>query len=291
MRLGCIDIGSNTTRLLVADVEGGRVRQVEARRHFTRIGASIDDEGRISEHKVGEVAMVAGALAELSRALGAPDVSIVATAAVRHAANREEFTAAVADRAGAPVRVVSGHEEAVLSFAGACRAVGHSDGPLAVIDVGGGSTEIAVGTAAGGVSWWVSLPIGSGVLCRRHLTGDPPTVTQIEAAQVAAGAALAGVTPPPVSAAVAVGGTATSLHRLVGPALTCQALEAGLARVCEQAAKDAARDLDLPEERVRLLPAGIVVLCAVADLVKPALSVASGGLREGLLLERARELA
>ncbi|MGI8845572.1 MAG: hypothetical protein ACR2HC_05265 [Thermoleophilaceae bacterium] len=289
MRFGCIDIGSNTTRLLVAEIRGGELEPVEARRHFTRIGAAVGIDGQIPEQKIAEVAAIAGELAERSRALGAPDVTVVATAAVRAALNRDELTAAVAERAGVPVRVVSGGDEAELSFHGACHAVEHADGALAVIDVGGGSTEIAVGTADAGVSWSTSLAIGSGLLGRRHLTGDPPSAAQIEAAHAAAAAALGGITPPPVRAAVAVGGTATSLHRLVGPALTRAALERGLARVCERPAAQAARELGLPEERIRLLPAGIVVLCAVADLVEVPLSVAGGGLREGVLLQRARE--
>lgn len=291
MRLGCIDIGSNTTRLLVAEVEQGRLREVAASRHFTRIGASLDGDGAIPPDKVGEVAALAGELAEHARALGAADVAVVATAAVRLATNRAALVATIEARTGVGVWVLSGREEAELSFHGACQAVGHIDGPLAVVDVGGGSTEIAVGTADGGVQWFASMPIGSSVLCESHLRDDPPTACQIEAAHAAVATALEGCLVPATEAAVAVGGTATSLHGLIGPALTRTALETGLARVCARPAAQAAVELGLSEQRVRLLPAGIAVLCGVADLLGPSLSVAPGGLREGLVLRRAREAA
>ncbi len=291
MRFACIDIGSNTTRLLVADVEDERLREVAARRHFTQIGASLDPNRRIPALKLAEVAGLAGQLAAQARELGAREVAAVATAAVRLATNGRELANAVQAAAGVPLRVLSGHQEAELSFAGASRAVGGIDGTLAVVDVGGGSTEIAVGTAARGVQWAESIPIGSSVLRERHLCDDPPTSAQIEAAHAAVAAALAHVDPPPVDVAAAVGGTATSLHVLVGSALTRQALESGLARVCGEPAAGAAATFGLPVERVRLMPAGIAVLCGISDLVGPRLKVVAAGLREGVVLQLARDAA
>ena len=174
MRFACIDIGSNTTRLLVADVEDERLREVAARRHFTQIGASLDPDRRIPALKLAEVAGLAGQLAAQAREHGAREVAAVATAAVRLATNGRELANAVQAAAGVPLRVLSGHQEAELSFAGASRAVGAIDGTLAVVDVGGGSTEIAVGTAARGVQWAELIPIGSSVLRERHLCDDPP---------------------------------------------------------------------------------------------------------------------
>lgn len=288
MRIGCIDIGSNTTRLLVADVEAGRLREVLAQRHFTRIGASLGDRNAIPPEKIDEVSGIVAELATHARALGVDDLAIVATAAVRRATNGGALIEAVHDRAGAAASILSGREEAELSFAGARHAMsGPCEEPLAVVDVGGGSTEIAVGTAARGVRWAESIPIGSSLLHDRHLLGDPPTDEEIATAHAMVATALRGIDPPEVATAVAVGGTATSLYRLVGRALSREALEQGLARLCARPAVETAVALDLDEQRVRLMPAGIAVLCGVTDLLGRALSVAAGGLREGLLLKRA----
>jgi exopolyphosphatase/guanosine-5'-triphosphate,3'-diphosphate pyrophosphatase len=288
---GCIDIGSNTTRLLVADVEGGRLRELSARRVFTHIGASLDPDGRIPARKVEETARVAAELAEEARGLGAGRLTVLGTAAVRQAMNAAELEAAVRERAGLELRVLTGEQEAALSFAGACHALEHADGRLAVVDVGGGSTEIAVGPAHRRPEWWQSVPLGSSLLCRRHLRSDPPAPGELAAARAEAAQVLAELTPPAVDEAVAVGGTATSLEPLMGARLTPDTLSAGLRRLCAQPAEAAAKDLGLPPERVRLLPGGMTVLAAVSALLGTALRVVRSGLREGALLELSRRPA
>ena len=285
---GCIDIGSNTTRLLVAEVSAGRVRALAARRIFTRIGASLGADGAIPAEKVAETAQVAGALAAEAADMGTRSVVLLGTAAVRDATNADELRAAVEAAAGIPMRVLEGDEEAQLSFAGARQ--GLEDGVverLAVVDVGGGSTELAVGSATGPAGWTTSLSIGSSVLCTRHPASDPPTDDELAAWRAAAEAALDGVQPPPVDLALAVGGTATSLHRMTGPRMTEESLQRALARVCECPSEQAARDLDLDPERARLLPAGIAVLVALARRLGTGLRPARGGLREGAVLELA----
>jgi exopolyphosphatase / guanosine-5'-triphosphate,3'-diphosphate pyrophosphatase len=285
---GCIDIGSNTTRLLVAEVEEGRLREVQARRVFTQIGASLGPDGHIPGPKVEETARVTAELVEEARRLGVDSLTVLGTAAVREAANGAELQAALRERAGVDLRVIDGKEEAALSFAGACHALEASDGRLAVVDVGGGSTEIAVGRARRAPEWWRSVPLGSSLLCRRHLRSDPPAEHELAAARAEADAVLAELAPPHVDEAVAVGGTATALSQLVAGPLTRDTLSTGLGRLCAQPAASAARDLGLEPERVRLLPGGMTVLAAVSGLLGTALRVVRSGLREGALLELSR---
>ena len=282
---GCIDIGSNTTRLLVAEVSDGRVHPRAARRIFTRIGAG----GRVPAAKVAQTAQVAGALAAEARQLGVERTVLVGTAAVRGAENGDELRREVEAAAGMPMRVLSGDEEAQLSFAGARQGLeaGQQVDRLGVVDVGGGSTELAAGTATGPAHWTTSVPVGSSVLCSRHPADDPPVTAQVDAWHAAATEARAPVEPPPVDVALAVGGTATSLHRMTGPRLTRTSLRRALDRLCAQPAAEAARKLELDPERALLMPAGIAVLMAVCARLGCDLLPARGGLREGALLELA----
>jgi len=281
---GCIDIGSNTTRLLVAEVSDGRVRALSARRIFTRIGAG----GAVSPEKIVETAQVSAALAMEAEEMGAERIALLGTAAVREAANGGDLREAVEQASGLPMRVLSGDEEAQLSFAGARqgledREVEH----LGVVDVGGGSTELAAGTSTGPAVWTTSLPIGSSTLCASHPAPDPPAQDHVDVWRRAAAEALEEVHPPPVDLTLAVGGTATSLHRLTGPRLTAASLQRALERLCAHPADEAARRLELDPERVALLPAGIAVLSAVAARLGSELLPARGGLREGAVLELA----
>ena len=113
--------------------------------------------------------------------MGAQELAAVATAAIRNAANRDELVAAVEGRLGVPLRVLSGQEEARLSFVGATRTLAQpATGTIAVVDVGGGSTEIAVGTPDGAVEWSESFRVGSGFLADSYLRSDPPSVAELE---------------------------------------------------------------------------------------------------------------
>jgi exopolyphosphatase/guanosine-5'-triphosphate,3'-diphosphate pyrophosphatase len=286
MILGCIDIGSNTTRLLVAEAGDGPLRELTAERVFTCIRKSLDGGGRIPPEKVAETVRVVGAQARRAHDLGATAIVAVATAAIRDAPNRDELERGVEDALGVPLRVISGEEEARLSFVGATRTLSDpATGTVAVVDVGGGSTEMAVGSPDGHVEWWSSLPVGSGLLADRHLRSDPPTAEEIDAVRRQVAAALDGLAVPVVDSAVAVGGTATSLARVLGAALDHEALERGIELLSQAPIAELASRLSLDPERVRLLPAGILVLQAVSDRLGP-LQIARGGLREGVLLEQ-----
>jgi exopolyphosphatase / guanosine-5'-triphosphate,3'-diphosphate pyrophosphatase len=285
VRRACIDIGSNTTRLLVADCEGERLVEVHQERSFTHLrrGLTCDE---IGAGKIAEVAAVVAAQLETARGLSAAEIRVVATAAVRRAANPEDLLAAVRSSCGLEVKVLSAEEEARLAFIGAARTLGHvPSGPLGVVDAGGGSCEFVVGTAPDRVSWYESFALGSGQLADECLTSDPPSAEELDRARARVTEVLDGVQPPPAVHVVAVGGSATSLRRIAGPLLDAQAFARVLALLAGEPAAEVARRFELDVDRVRLLPAGLLILQVAADRFGAPLEVARGGLREGLLLE------
>jgi exopolyphosphatase/guanosine-5'-triphosphate,3'-diphosphate pyrophosphatase len=324
MRCACIDIGSNTTRLLVADVERGRLAAVVQQRSFTRIGRAIAADGVIPRALIEHVAEVVATQREVAAVAGAEHLRVVATAAIRRALNRDELLAALREHARVEVTVVPGEHEARLAFAGATRTLESPPrGSIAVVDVGGLSTEIAVGTMAGGVTWARSYAIGSSALAA-GCAADPPSPADRAAMRAAARAAFEeagdetalggdasdasggdaaravaanaaraaggdeiGGAIPPADHAIAVGGSAASLPTLVGPVLDRAALERALAVLTSAPAEEIARLHDLVPERTQLLPAGILVLGAAAERLGRPLRIGRGGLREGVILELA----
>jgi exopolyphosphatase / guanosine-5'-triphosphate,3'-diphosphate pyrophosphatase len=284
MRCACVDIGTNTTRLLVAERTAAGLREVVAVRRFARLTPAAD--GAIPPATVARLAELVAAHVRLAREHGARDVHAVATAAIRSAPNRDELCRAVRAAAGVELEVLSGQEEASLAFAGALASLQRSPtGLLGVIDIGGGSSELVTGTANGGVTWWVSLAVGSGVLADRHLRSDPPALEELAAARAEIDAALAGVRPPAPHLVLAVGGSATSLAGAAGGELAPETIARVLSVLIAAPADEAARRLGLHIERVRLLPAGLLVLEAAWNAFGRApLRVARGGLREGVVL-------
>jgi exopolyphosphatase/guanosine-5'-triphosphate,3'-diphosphate pyrophosphatase len=290
MRCACIDIGSNTTRLLVADVAQGRLAPVVQQRSFTRIGRAIAVDGAIPRALIEHVAEVVATQREVASVAGAEHLRVVATAAIRRALNRDELLAALREQAGVEVTVVPGDHEARLAFAGATRTLESPPaGTIAVVDVGGMSTEIAVGTMAGGVTWARSYAIGSSALAA-GCHEDPPSVGDMATMRAAARGAFAGCGDahiPAADHAIAVGGSAASLPTLVGPVLDRAALERALGVLTSAPAEEIARMHDLAPERTQLLPAGILVLGAAAERLGRPLRIGRGGLREGVILELA----
>jgi exopolyphosphatase/guanosine-5'-triphosphate,3'-diphosphate pyrophosphatase len=285
MLCACVDIGTNTTRLLVAEGRGGGLRQVVAARRFVRIVPGPD--GAIPTETVERLAEAVAAHVRVARDHRAGHVRTVATAAIRSAPNRHELCRAVARAAGVEVEVLSAEEEAALAFTGAVAMLDEPppDGLLGVVDVGGGSSELATGTPGGGVSWWASVPLGSGVLTDRHVHSDPPGLDQLAAMRAEIDAALCAVRPPTPRAVLAVGGSATTLAAAAGGELAPETIARVLSVLIAAPAADAARRLALPVERVRLLPAGLQALeAAWVAFGRPPLRVVQGGLREGVVL-------
>jgi exopolyphosphatase/guanosine-5'-triphosphate,3'-diphosphate pyrophosphatase len=281
MVCACVDIGTNTTRVLVADVQGGRLTEVRQQRAFTRLGMAPE----IPAEKIAEVAGVVAEQVALARASGAQGIRVVATAAIRAAVNRDEFVS------GMPVEVeiLDEDQEARMAFLGATQTLSDDlPGTVAVVDVGGGSTEIAIGTVAGGVEWSSSFLVGSGALAARYLETDPPTLPELRAARDHAMEVLATRAFPAADRAVAVGGSAASLRTVVGEALDPRSLKRALGILCGGACGDVAARYSLDAERVRLLPAGILILDAAAQRLRRPLQIGNGGLREGVVLDMAR---
>jgi exopolyphosphatase / guanosine-5'-triphosphate,3'-diphosphate pyrophosphatase len=285
VRSACIDIGSNTTRLLVAERHDGGLRAVLERRMFVPLVPGLD--GGIGAETIGVLAAVVAAHAAAARECGVQRVQAVATAAIRAAANGEALCAAIAREAGLAVRVLGDEEEARLAFAGATRTLADPPGgTVGVVDVGGGSCELVTGSVTGGMEWFASVPIGSGVLTEGEALGDPPSAAEVARMRARADANFAALGAPQPAVAYAVGGSATSLRRLCGDELSTATLDEALALLCRRPVRDVADDLALARERVRLLPAGLVLLgAAVRAFGGVALQVARGGLREGVVLE------
>ena len=281
MRCACIDIGSNTTRLLVAEQSGSGLREVAVERAFTRLGADREPSEPLSSAKIAEVAATVASQVADARSAGAECVIAVATAAIRAAPNASELLDAVSAASGVAVRVLTGAEEAQYAFRGATSTL-VGDDLVAVADIGGGSTELVLGTPEDGPVWWVSLPIGS---ARRRAASDPPTAGEIDDWRDAVAGEFAAVTLPDTPLlALAAGGSASSVYRLVGPELTAAGLSAALELLCSAPAADVAARTGLDPRRVALLPGGLVLLEAVGQKFGAPLWAAVGGLREGILL-------
>jgi exopolyphosphatase/guanosine-5'-triphosphate,3'-diphosphate pyrophosphatase len=281
-----IDIGSNTTRLLVAEPVDGQLKKVMEQRAYTRIGKAIDDEGRIGEEKVEEVGEVVGTQVRLAKELGAEEIRAVATAAVREAGNGEEVAEAVGAAAGVPVEILSEQEEGRLSFIGATKTLGHPvEGLVGVVDVGGGSSEVILGTVPGGVQSVRSWPVGSGNLAEELIGSDPPSAAEIRRIRDRIDDIFEGVEIQRPAQAVAVGGSATSLRRLVGAVLEYETLERGIRVLCGDPATEVARRFELDPTRVRILPTGVLLLEKLSDLLGQPLQIGKGGLREGIILD------
>jgi exopolyphosphatase / guanosine-5'-triphosphate,3'-diphosphate pyrophosphatase len=282
MRCACIDIGTNTTRLLVAEDGPGGLRVLAQERAFTELG----DASVLPVAKIDEVASAVEHHTRLARSLEAARFRVVATGAVRTATNREKLIEAVQEAGGLEVEVLDPADEATLAFRGALAAMRPApEGEVAVVDVGGGSTELAIGSAAGGVGYTASMPIGSGRLTDAFIEHDPPRreeLDRIRARAVAAWEELGDL--PDADVALAVGGSAASLPRLVGERLDEGAVGQALGALIEAPAAEAAERFGLDARRVALLPAGLIVLEAGAARLRRPLEVGRGGLREGVVL-------
>ena len=286
MLCAAIDIGSNTTRLLVAEPVDGQLKKVMEQRAYTRINKAIRDSGEIPSAKAAEVAEVVATQVRLARELGAETIRAVATAAVREASNGALVAGGIGDEAGVPVEILGEEEEGRLSFIGATKTLGHPvQGRVGVVDVGGGSTEVILGTVPGGVQEVRSWRVGSGVLADELIVSDPPSAAEIRKVRDRIDDIFVGVEVEQPAQAVAVGGSATSLRRLVGAVLEYETLERGIRVLCGDPAAEVARRFELDPERVRILATGVLLLEKLSELLGQPLQIGKGGLREGVILD------
>jgi exopolyphosphatase/guanosine-5'-triphosphate,3'-diphosphate pyrophosphatase len=286
MLCAAIDIGSNTTRVLVAEPIEGQLKKVMEQRAYTRINKALGKKGEILPEKVEEVCEVVATQVRLAQELGAKEIRAVATAAIREASNGEQVAAAIGEVAGVQVDVLSDEEEGRLSFIGATKGLGHPvEGKIGVVDVGGGSTEIIIGSVSGGVDEVRSWRVGSGVLADELISSDPPSAAEIRKVRDRIDDIFEGVEVEHPAQAVAVGGSATSLRRLVGTVLEYETLERGIRVLCGDPSADVARRFELDPVRVRILTTGVLLLEKVSELLGQPLQIGKGGLREGVILD------
>ena len=282
MPVGVVDVGSNTVRLHVT--RAGRT--VLSKREMLRLGADVEAAGRVSDTKLERVAdVVAGYVAE-ARAAGVSAIEVLITSPGRQAANGAVLLARLEAAADAPARILSAAEEGRLAFVGALDiAAPGARKTVAVIDVGGGSAQIVVGTRREGPHWSRSIDVGSQGLTSRLLSSDPPGATAVGAARGEVERYLDGFDAPAVQGAYAVGGSARSLKRIAGARLDSGELEDLLAILAMTPAREIGARHDIGDERARTLPAGAVILSAIQRHLGVPLKVVRGGLREGALLE------
>jgi exopolyphosphatase/guanosine-5'-triphosphate,3'-diphosphate pyrophosphatase len=216
MRAAVVDIGTNSTRLLIAELDHGRVsRELERRTTITRLGAGVDADGRLNEEAMDRVYATLAEYRELIDHYGARSAVAVLTSAVRDAANGAEFAQAVQDRYGLTPHILSGDDEARLTFLGATSERDPEDRtPTLVIDIGGGSTELVIG-AGPEAEFHVSNQAGVVRQTERFIHTDPPTRAELDALAADVREILAGNVPDEQRHAgmhaIAVAGTATSL--------------------------------------------------------------------------------
>ncbi|MBV9487825.1 MAG: Ppx/GppA family phosphatase [Frankiaceae bacterium] len=190
-RVAALDCGTNSLRLLVADVEGSSLADVVRRMEVVRLGEGVDRTGRLADAALDRTFRVLDEYAEIIRSSAVDAIRMVATSASRDASNRDEFVAGVVQRLGVEPEVISGEEEAALSFDGATRELGDSDliAPYLVVDIGGGSTEFVLGETSG-LRAARSVDVGCVRMTERHLRDDPPTGEQVAAAKADVEAAI-----------------------------------------------------------------------------------------------------
>jgi exopolyphosphatase / guanosine-5'-triphosphate,3'-diphosphate pyrophosphatase len=238
-RVAAVDCGTNSLRLLVADVDlaRGELADVARRMEIVRLGQGVDQTGRLAPEALARTAGVLREYADVIAATAARSVRMVATSASRDASNTAEFTRLVKEILGVAPEVLTGSEEAMLSFTGAtAELAGPRGGPFLVVDIGGGSTEFVLGAAGEPAAHALSVDIGCVRMTERHLHGDPPSHDEVSAATADVDAALDAVAGAvPVRQARTLIGLAGSVTTVAGIAMGLPAYDAARihhARVC-----------------------------------------------------------
>lgn len=295
-RVAAVDCGTNSLRLLVADVADGRLSDVHREMRVVRLGEGVDRTGELAPAALDRTRAALADYAATCRSLGAERVRMVATSATRDARNREEFTGLVRSVLGADPEVVTGDAEAALTFDGATRALDADEGPFVVVDIGGGSTEVVLGTRT--VEAARSVDVGCVRLHERHLRDDPPSAAQVMAATADVDAALATVRRAvPVERgrlSVFVAGTATTVaahalglpgydaHRIHLSRFPADQVRAACTSLLELPRADRAALPYMHPGRVDVIGAGALVMRRVVDALGLPVVVSEADILDGI---------
>jgi exopolyphosphatase/guanosine-5'-triphosphate,3'-diphosphate pyrophosphatase len=282
MRIGVIDVGSNTTRLLVAGAgPDGGLSPLDKAKVRLSLGEEIERFGAVSAVHVAAAAKAVREMASVAQRNRVESLDVFLTAPGRQASNAAELVAALSRAARVQARVLTKEEEGTLAYRGAVLTAGVPlPRRIAVCDIGGASTEIAVGSPAGEPDWIESIDLGSVRLSAR--AGDMRSETQND---------FAHLEPPAVDAALAVGGSARATRRLVGAELGETELAEALLLVDTNTPREIARRFGVDRARAEILPAGVVLLAEVQQKLGVPLHVCDGGIREGAVLASLDALA
>jgi exopolyphosphatase/guanosine-5'-triphosphate,3'-diphosphate pyrophosphatase len=283
--VGVIDVGSNTIRLHVS--QGGD--EVHREKAVLRLGDSVERIGSIPPEKLDETAAAVAGFVDSARKHGAKEVEVLVASPGRQAANGPELLAVLESAGGVPVRLLSPQEEGRLAFIGALAVSRRGQrGSIAVVDVGGGSSQVTVGTRRDGVAWVRSVDIGSMRLASRLHPDDPPGDAAVQRAREEVARVLDGFLPPLPEVALAVGGSARAIRSIVGAALGADELDEVAGILARTPAREIAELYGVHLERVQTLAAGAVILEAIQyRLHVPLRVIRGGGVREGAAIELA----
>jgi exopolyphosphatase/guanosine-5'-triphosphate,3'-diphosphate pyrophosphatase len=283
VRVGIVDVGANTVRLLVASTVEGSLVPIREDRAQLGLGEEIERTGRIGEQKLSDAAETAKAHVRRARKLSCRSIAVLVTSPGRQAANGQELVSRLAAATDVPTRVLSAQEEGELAWGGAVAAATKLPDTVAVCDVGGGSAQIAVGTGSR-PSWVRSLDIGSLRLTRRAFRSDPPDAEDVARATGILAVEFDELTPPLPLAAIAVGGTARALRKIVGDDLGDETLLLAVRRLSKKSSRKIAKEYGVDETRARTMTAGALIFLEIHRRLTVPLQVGRGGVREGAAL-------
>jgi exopolyphosphatase/guanosine-5'-triphosphate,3'-diphosphate pyrophosphatase len=291
MNVAIIDVGSNSVRLLVAAVADGTVEQLCREREYVRLGDHAYRRGKIGSRKLKQTRTVAGKYARIARKAGAERLETIVTAPGRQASNGEELVDVLAKATRSSVVVLSADEEGRLAWRGAIARMDDAPETVAVVDLGGGSCEVAVGAPAIGPSWVRSIEAGALRVTRAFLGGNPPNSKRLAHARQEIRELAEDLRPPHPDAALAVGGTARAVSRVVGQPFGVERLEQLASTLSEVPAETVTDPHGITSERAETLLGGTLVLSEIAGRLGCDLELGRGGLREGAALALARAKA
>ena len=282
MRVAAIDCGTNSIRLLIADIDGKNFREVVRDMEIVRLGQGVDETGQFHPDAIARTLAAVDKFATEIAKRGVEKIRFCATSATRDATNRHLFIDGVRERLGIELEVISGDEEAALSFTGAIKDLDPSNGPFLVVDIGGGSTEFVFGTST--VEAARSVNIGCVRMTERHFASDPATPEQIEAArsdiQAAIAQAAAVVPITTANTLVAVAGTATTVAAAALDLPEYDRYAIHLSRISAQQTHDAATMFATSSREQRLalgyMHPGRVDVIAAGSLVLSEIMKATG---------------